>query len=212
MTTRIQVTIAADGGETELLVQAPLEDLWHDHQYFIKKAKENAADVPETMFLHNRFLRAALLFLFAYAEGVTSRWVHEVRVRQTQEGKRRDKRKLDSLAQRMEFLTEVAKVSASPPNLKTAKEVRDLWVHFSNSTRENDASSNLAKIFDGLSLSLVEHAATETVNWMSQVANALGVQRHPDSEKISNEFISALGHATKSVNSKSLTAESSERE
>ena len=65
MTTRIQVTIPADGGETKVLVQAPLEDLWHDHQYFIQKAKENTADVPEMMFLHNRFLRAALLFLFA---------------------------------------------------------------------------------------------------------------------------------------------------
>jgi len=68
MTTLVKVTIPADGRETEVLVQAPLEDLWHDHEYFIQKAKENAADQPETMFLHKRFLRAALLCLFAYSE------------------------------------------------------------------------------------------------------------------------------------------------
>jgi hypothetical protein len=211
MTTRIQVTIPADGGETQVLVQTPLEDLWHDHQYFIQRARENAADKPETMFLHNRFLRAALIFLFAYAEGVTSKWVHEVRAKQRQEGKKKDKQKLDSLAQRMEFLSSVANVSASPPNLEAAKKVRNLWIHFTKSTRENDTSSNIAKIFDGLSLSVVEHAATETVNWMSQVADALGVERHPDSEKMANKFASALGHATKSDNSKP-SEDSSEHE
>jgi hypothetical protein len=95
MTTRIQATIPL-GEDPTILVQSPLEDLWHDHEYFIRRAQENAADVPETMFLHMRFLRAALLFLFAYAEGVTSRWVHEVRENRRQQGKKLDKPQLKS--------------------------------------------------------------------------------------------------------------------
>jgi hypothetical protein len=198
----IQITISDDGGETELLVLSPLEDLWHDHQYFIQGARENAADAPETMFLHNRFLRAALLFLFAYAEGVTGRWIHEVRVRQRQQGKKIDKQDLNSLAGRMKFLAKKANLCTASPNLEAAREVRDKWVHFTNSARENGTSGNEAKVYDGLSVSVVEHAATEVVNWMSQVANALGIERHPDGEKIIDELSSALGETTKRVSSK----------
>ncbi|MFZ1010675.1 MAG: hypothetical protein WAN65_27800 [Candidatus Sulfotelmatobacter sp.] len=202
MTTGILLTISEDGNESQILVQNPLEDLWHDHQYFIQQAKVNSADAPETMFLHSRFLRASLLFLFAYAEGVTSAWTHEARARQKQQGKRKDKPSLNSLAERMDFLTAQANLSALPPNLKAAKEIRNLWVHFTNSARENDASGNIEKIFDGLSLTVVEQASTELLNWMSQVANSLGVECHPDSGKISSVLTSALGHETKSANSK----------
>jgi hypothetical protein len=36
---------------------------------------------------------------------------------------------------------------------------------------------------------------------MSQVSKALGVERHPESGKLANTLASALGRATKSVNS-----------
>jgi hypothetical protein len=101
----------------------------------------------------------------------------------------------------MEFLTEVAG-GAFSPNIKAGREVRDLWVHFTNKTRSNDTSSNVAKAFDGLSLSVVEKTAADTVKWMSQVADSLGVERHPSSEKLANKLASALGHPTKAVNSK----------
>jgi chorismate mutase len=203
MTGRIRATLPLVGQPT-ILVQSPLEDLWHDYEHFIQQARQNAADVPETMFLHMRFLRAALLFLFAYAEGVTSRWIHEVRAKRRQQGKKIDKPLLNSLVRRMEYLTEAAQISASSLNLKAVKEVRDLWVHFTASTRNNDindVSSKMEKIYDWLSLSVVQQAATDTVNWMSQVSKALGVERHPESGKLANTLASALGRATKSVNS-----------
>jgi hypothetical protein len=64
---RIKVTIDKKGNSTVLAMNT-VEDLLHDFQYFLKEAKTCSAVEPETMFLHKRFLRAALLILFAYTE------------------------------------------------------------------------------------------------------------------------------------------------
>jgi hypothetical protein len=71
----IAVTISNDG-TVQVLVKNTREGLLHDFQYFLQESKQHDPNAAESMFLHARFLRAALLTLFAYAEAVVNGWVH----------------------------------------------------------------------------------------------------------------------------------------
>jgi len=54
------------------------EDLWHDFLFFEQQALNTSTE--DRPLLHKRFLRAALLCLFAYLEGVTHQWCYELTI------------------------------------------------------------------------------------------------------------------------------------
>src|SRR3972149_2253333 len=63
-------------GDIEITHVSILEDLWHDYLYFKKQAKNSST------FLQKRYLRAALLVLISYLEGVTNRWFYNLLIEQ----------------------------------------------------------------------------------------------------------------------------------
>lgn len=186
----ITVTIDKKGNSTVLAMNM-LEDLLHDFQYFLKEAKTHPAVKPETMFLHKRFLRAALLILFAYTEGVTNRWLFAMLERRN-DGAKFEKLQFDSLDKKVARLGGLAP-AASKPNLETAKKVRNLLVHFKPG-RDGEA-------FDSVTLPLVEAAAKTIGEWMEVMESSLGLPRYPDTDEIMGK-LAEIGTMTKETSSK----------
>src|ERR1700733_6305799 len=156
--TQIKVTVDKKGNAT-ILAMNILEDLLHDFQYFLKEAKAHSAATPETMFLHKRFHSAALLILFAYTEGVTNRWLSAT-LEQRNDGAKFKKLQSDSLDKKVAPLSDLAP-AVTKPNLGTAKNVRNLLVHFKPG-RDGEA-------FDAVTLPLVEEAAETIEDWMKEM-------------------------------------------
>ena len=152
--TVVRVVIDENSGSTSALVMNTREDLRHDFEYFIGEAKTRNADAPETMFLHQRFLRAALLSLFAYAEAVANGWLHSL-LESRQVGFLFKRLQYDCLDKKIGLLHEAASVMSEKPNVTDAKQVRNLFVHFTPG-RDGEA-------FERLSLVMGETAANERV-------------------------------------------------
>ena len=186
--TVVRVEIDNDGGVSTLVMNTR-EDLRHDFEYFIGEAKASNADTPETMFLHQRFLRAALLSLFAYAEAVANGWLHSLLERR-QVGFLFKRLQYDCLDKKIGILQEAASAVPEKPNYTDAKRVRNLFVHFTPG-RDEEA-------FKDLSLGVVENAADELNRWMTEMESALGLPRYDDSEEIMRAF-DGLGIATKKI-------------
>jgi hypothetical protein len=185
--TVVRVETDDDGGFSTLVMNTR-EDLRHDFEYFIGEAKSHNADIPETMLLHQRFLRAAVLFLFAYADAIANGVLHSLLDSQQVE-----KLRHWPLDKKIEVLHEKSISSAiTKPNYMDAKKLRNLFVHF---TPDRDAEA-----FEKLSFVIVEDAANELSRWMTEMESALGLPRHDDSEEIMCAF-DGLGIATKRVSS-----------
>lgn len=188
----MQINVTIDKkGRSEILAMNVLEDLEHDFRYFLNEAKGYSASKPETMFLHKRFLRAALLILFAYAEGVTNRWLFAT-LEQRNEGNKFEKLQFKPLDTKVALLTECAS-AVTKPTLETAKKVRNLLVHFKPG-RDGEA-------FDAVTLVLVEDAAETVESWMKAMESSLGLRRYPNTDEIMTAF-GAIGKTTKEVSSK----------
>jgi hypothetical protein len=70
----IRVVIPPGGNPTVWAINLR-EDLLHDYVFFRKRAKKFDENDPKTIFLQKRYLRAALLLLFAYTEAVVNGWI-----------------------------------------------------------------------------------------------------------------------------------------
>lgn len=171
----IEVTISNDG-TFQTLVKNTREDLLHDFQYFLEESKKHNPIVPESMFLNARFLRAALLTLFAYAEAVVNGWVHAL-LEQRDVGVLFARIQRDCLDKKIDVLNDLSSMTVPRPNLKDAKEVRNLFVHFTP-TRENEA-------FARLSQAVVESAADDLFRWMTEIESTLNLKRHANSHELS---------------------------
>lgn len=187
---QIKVTIDKKGNSTVLAVNT-LEDLRHDFQYFLQEAKTHPAVNPETMFLHKRFLRAALLVLFAYAEGVTNRWLFAM-LKRSHDGDKFEKLQFDSLDKKVAHLSDFG-ATATKPNLGTAKKVRNLLVHFKPG-RDGEA-------FDAVTLPPVEEAAETIEEWMAEMESSLGFPRYPNTDEIMAKLAES-GTTTEETSSK----------
>ncbi len=187
---QIKVIIDAKGNSTILAVNI-LEDLHHDFMYFLQKAKEYSADTPETMFLHKRFLRAALLILFAYTEGVANRWLFSM-LHQHNINSTFAKKQFRPLDEKIAYLGDLASGAAPELNVGSAKSVRNLLVHFKPG-RDGNA-------FDDLSLPLVEETAEAIEKWISEMESSLGISRYPDTDQILDS-VAENGRTTKEVSS-----------
>ena len=185
--TVVRVEIDNDGGFSTLVMNT-CEDLRHDFEYFIGEAKASNADIPETVFLHQRFLRAALLSLFAYAEAVANGWLHSLL-----ESQKVEKLRHWSLDKKIEVLNNQAIPSTiTKPNYMEAKKLRNLFVHF--------AADRDCEAFEKLSFLIVEDAANELSRWMTEMELALGLPRLDDSGELMRAF-DGLGATTKRISS-----------
>ena len=141
------------------------------------------------MFHHARFLRAALLILFAYAEAVVNGWLHTL-LEQRKVGFLFGRIQRDGLDKKIEILNELSSATVTRPNYKDAKEVRNLFVHFTP-TREDEA-------FSRLSLSVIESSANDLFRWMTEMESTLDLKRHAKSDELMRAF-AELGTTTKEV-------------
>jgi len=159
------------------------EDLLQDYNYFIEQAKTLVGLDGENQLLQKRFLRAALLIVFAYAEAVTNTWLHEVLANRNVLWlfKSVERARLED---KMRLLHEAISAATCVPDVKDAREVRNLLVHFKPG---NDGDA-----FDRLSLEMVEKTFAEVDDWIRQMEKALNTVRHADSkeelEKITAEM------------------------
>jgi len=185
----VTVTIDDASGNFEILVKNTREDLLHDLQYFLGEARNYDPNVPESMFHHARFLRAALLILFAYAEAVVNGWLHTL-LEQRNVGFLFGRIQRDCLDKKIEVLNELSVATVKRPKVKNAKEVRNLFVHFTP-TREDEA-------FSRLSLSVIESSANELFRWMTEMESTLNLKRHANSDELMRAFAES-GTTTKEV-------------
>lgn len=173
-----------------ILVKNTREDLLHDFGYFLGQAKEHS-ETGDTMFLHKRFLRAALLLLFAYGESVVNGWMASPIILK-KAGPRSLPRKRMCLFEKMRALNSVSSNRVSKKRLTVAKELRNLIVHFEPGCD--------GETYDRLSSKLVEEAAKDLDLWMSATESALNVKRHLDSEELARS-IDEMGTTVNSVSS-----------
>lgn len=188
----LRVEISHDGRSKVFAIDA-CEDLLHDYKYFLKQAKRFDDHKSKTIFLHKRYLRGALLTLFAYAESVINRWIYKCLERKKEEAKF-EKFERKSLEKKLNFLRSSVKSGAKVPDVASAKDLRDLIVHFK--------PGRDAEFFDGISLSTLMRAGQELTRWLSKMERALRIERHPKSSKLVRKLARSLGSVIVDVSSK----------
>lgn len=163
----------------EVIVMNIREDLLDDIRFFVEQARSHPVDRPGQTVLHKRYLRAALMFLFAYTEGVVNGWL-----RSNPEEKQADPRfkriKFLCLNKKIDYLNEVWAARVKNPDVSDAKNLRNLFAHF--------APGKDTEVFEKLTLGLVENAAAELGRWMNEMESVLGLERHPDNDEIMRKF------------------------
>jgi hypothetical protein len=174
----VVITIGPDLKGMQITHISILEDLWHDYLYFKKQAESVSREVE--LFRHQRYLRAALLVLIAYLEGVANRWLRSVLKEQGKAEPEINRFiKSKSLEDKCKFLTdEAAKKNSAvnTPFLSDIKKLRNDLVHLK-------LGSNL-KIFEGLTLMTLAETERIIDVWLSNVGKALGKERHPDTRSM----------------------------
>jgi hypothetical protein len=188
----IRVEIPLNGNVMVLAISA-CEDLRHDYEYFIQQARKFDENKPSTVFLHKRYLRGALLTLFAYAEAVINNWLFHSLEREGRISEfKKEQRK--SLEDKFHLLDKAAARSGSRTSLRSAKRLRNLVVHL---TPGRDT-----EFFDGLSLSTLTEAEQELRLWFRKMEPVLRMERHAKTAKQVRRLSRKMGTVTADVSSK----------
>jgi hypothetical protein len=179
----IVVKISPDGKVVEMFTLNALEDLWHDYRYFKKRAEVYLAEgLP---LRHKRYLRAALLSLISYLEGVVSKWCISILVDDKKSNNQiREFFKDRKIMDRCKFLAQNAATkdpSAKDLSIQGIKRLRDKVVH--------DAGIGCNyKVFERLSLTSISEAERDIVEWLNLIGNLLGQEPHTSTENAADEF------------------------
>ena len=157
----------------QILHVSILEDLWHDYLHFKKQAKSNS------LFRQKRYLRAAILVLVAYLEGVVNRWYNNWLVDQGESDREIERRiRMTKIYSKCKQLTDQAVLkdpSIKQPSLDKVKNLRNELAHL-------QVSRDFA-IFDELTLAVLDDSEKKIVDWLDMVSKALGTERHPDTKE-----------------------------
>ena len=188
-----RIEISKDGSKVTVLGIDACEDLRHDFDYFLRQAKKFDEHRKKTVFLHKRYLRAALLTLFAYAEAVVNNWLFHLLEREgcISEFKKEQRKPLE---EKFNTLDKAAAQNGSRASLKSAKGLRNLVVHL---TPGRDA-----EFFDGLTLSTLMKAEQELRLWLRKMEPVLRIERHPKSAKLVRKLSRSFGTVMEDVSSK----------
>jgi hypothetical protein len=178
----IRVTIGEGGNPTIESISA-LEDLWHDFEFFKKRAVEldGQTKTPTDRLIAKRNRRVALLSLLVYFEGVLNRWLSEMLPAPEWLAIERKcvELKVEAIQQRL------PSAPGSMPEIAEAKKLRNTLVHLKPGAD--------GEIYDKITLQLLETTETSVSVWLSHVERLLGVERHPNTEAESRELREALG-------------------
>jgi hypothetical protein len=189
----IRIEISKDGSNVTVLAINACEDLLHDYDYFVQQAKKFDERKAKTIFMHKRYLRGALLTLFAYAEAIVNNWLYRSLGREGRVSEF-EKEQWQSLEKKFELLDKAAIQNGHRARLKNAKRLRNLIVHL---TPGRDA-----EFFDGLTLTTLKEAEQELKLWLRKMEPVLQIERHPKSAKVVHKLSRALGTVTADVSSK----------
>lgn len=176
-------------GTVHTIAVSLLEDLWHDYIYHKKKAM--VATEAQRSLLAQRHVRAALLTLTCYLEGVGNRWY---RVILTFEGVAKDEIaegvRRTSLYAKLKDISEWASTDCDkiePPDINDAKYLRNEIVHLKD---EGDMD-----LFRQISIAALEQLEQAILPWFEQVEQSLGVPRHIGTANSPEFLASAFGEA-----------------
>jgi len=166
-----------------------LEDLWHDVLFFEQQAFYTPIETRP--FLHQRFLRAGLLCLFAYFDSVTRQWWYARTIKdEGAETAARSQARV-SLVKRCQDLTSAAAAVNIPAlglNIKQATFLRNMIVHQSGGDHD-------LEVFEHITLETFQTTKSDMVRWLAWVGAAIGQKPHPDTDK-SLDWLTDLGSTT----------------
>jgi hypothetical protein len=164
-----------------------LEDYWHDYLHFKQIA---ATEKGKSELRHRRYLRVALLTLIAYAEGVVNDWWFSVLQRRGESELEINNFMRRPFHVKCNKLTEEASLTPSRKQqlIKRAKTLRNDLVHL---TTGNDA-----RLFDGLSETLMIETEAAIIGWLDDVSSALGRERHANTQEIGRDLAKTIGAMT----------------
>lgn len=173
-----------EAGHVQVKTISILEDYWHDYLHFKQMA---ATDKGKSQLRHRRYLRVALLILIAYAEGVVNDWLFSILEKQGSSEREINKFLRRPFHVKCNKLTKEALLTPSRKQhlIQRAKKLRNDLVHL---TSENDA-----RLFDGLSETLMLETESAIIGWLDEVSTHLGMDRHANTQEIGRDIAKALG-------------------
>ena len=157
-----------------------IDDLWEDYVFFKEKALVTSVDTD--LALYKRYVRASLLALFNYFQGVISKWV--VSLDPSQHLRRLRAWQMLKIVKRA--LRDKLK-SCPPPSppglhLKKTQILRNMLSHLSPAHDEH-------AIFMHLTDPELFQDAERIVLWIETTKGILGLESHIDMQKLVEDFV-----------------------
>lgn len=183
-----------EDGRFKAYALSVVEDLWHDFLFFEQQALNTSTD--DRPLLHKRFLRAALLCLFAYLEGVTHQWCYELTIREGGSNTKARARAGAKIEARCKDLTHVAAgLTATTIEFEftRANYLRNKIVHEVGG--EHDV-----ELFSELTLEALQTLKSDMVRWLEWVGPAIGQKPHPDTDR-ALDWLATLGDSVQDEHS-----------
>jgi len=175
---QIQVTIPPNGNSVTIHVASLLYDLWDDYVYYREQAE--SVNREKEPLQYKRHVRAAVHSYFGYFEGVLNSWIAKLESNKDLEeisfrGKLGIIRRHVKNKTRLPFL-----------NINRAREIRNTIVHVKPTDEDVDIMETLLE-------GQFFRDADDFTNWLNCASQALKMERHPDVNKILEDFKQAFG-------------------
>ena len=170
---KLTVTITPSG-QTTISAFCLKSDLWQDYLNFVNDAREEHK--RNNTRQENRYLRAALLSLFAHLEAS----VNDVIYKSSLGNKKLDK----PISDKCLLVSELAKIES--PAIDEMKKIRNILVHPGG--KKDDSHP-----FDVLSQDTIEAYGNLITNWLNEVSGAIGMPRFSDTNTLVKDLAQNLG-------------------
>lgn len=194
---KVRASLEATGDGTTIFAVDLIGDAWDDFQYFLGQAE--LYEAQGELRRRNRYVRAAVTFLFSHFDGLISE-IFDM-LREDSAFKKCLPRNPRSLQAKMDSLQEFFGSSGSmalPPIDLDIKSLRDIVNHPSitkpsKSTGGDDTSLYNGTDVYGIAVKDLSKAAVVIGDWLDAVCAATGHQRFHNTELLCEEFVRALG-------------------
>jgi hypothetical protein len=194
---RVRASLDAAGDGTTIFAVDLIGDAWDDFQYFLEQASHYEAHGE--LRRRNRYVRAAVTFLFSHFDGLVSEMFDLLRKdaafkKYLPRNQRSLQAKMDSL---QEFFAS-RNATTFPPVDLDMKSLRDIVNHPSITKSSRSTEGGDTPLYDGtdvygIAVQDLSKAALVIGNWLDAACEATGHKRFHDTERLCEEFVSALG-------------------